>query len=345
MPTCYGAMTQAPFRSQRCGKPLSQLPARLQKRTRQTGSRRPLTSQAPPRPSDSRAHGSPYPSPSNSAQSTSLLVCRPHCLHLVLELTSLSPIAPETIEGLSKAEPDHDVVLRLHENGTTQDTPNVPPSKRRKAASPRSPEKKSISSSGRTTRSSVDTSAAATTASPRVSVGRQLRSRTKSPVPATRSTPSRAVKSKIMTPPAEKDDPLATAADAGSEPPNVNPDADIAESKALVDKVKAEHNAAPGSKTATPATTPAKSLPKRGAAAKRAREEAEETLPNGKPVIKMDLDAEPADPNVDREIASNRRIVKWRQSLPSLPTLSQLEPKQKSAAWGTLAFALAIGAT
>ena len=172
-------------------------------------------------------------------------------------------------------------------------------------------------------------------------MGRQLRSRTKSPGPATRSTPSRAAKSKIMTPPAEKDDPLVTTADAESELPNVNPDADIAESKALVDKVKAEHNSAPGSKT----TTPAKPLPKRGAAAKRAREEAEDTLPNGKPVIKMDLDAEPADPNVDREIASNKRIVKWRQSLPSLPTLSQLEPKQKSAAWGTLAFALAIGAT
>jgi hypothetical protein len=250
-------------------------------------------------------------------------------------LTSLSPIAPETVEGLSKAEPDYDTVLRSHENGT-QDTPNVPPSKRRKAASPRSPEKKPIPSSGRTTRSSVDTPAA--TASPRVSIGRQLRSKTKSPAPATRGTPSRAVKSKIMTPPAEKDDPLVTAAE--SELPDVSPDADIAESKALVDQIKAELNA-PGSKT----TTPTKSLPKRGAAAKRARDDAEDILPNGKPLIKMDLDVEPADPNVDREIASNKRIVKWRQSLPSFPTLPQLEPKQKSAAWGTLAFALAIGAT
>ncbi len=211
----------------------------------------------------------------------------------------------------------------------THDSPSVPPSKRRKAASPKSTEKKPASSSGRTTRSSVDTAAA--TASPRLSVPRQLRSGTKSPGPATRSTPSRAVKSKIMTPPAEKDDPLA-AADAESE---LNPDADIAESKALVDKLKAEINS-PSVKT------PAKALPKRGAAAKRAREEAEDILPNGKPLIKMDLDAEPADPNIDREIASNKRIVKWRQSLPSLP---QLEPKQKSAAWGTLAFALAIGAT
>ena len=215
----------------------------------------------------------------------------------------------------------------------THDSPSLPPSKRRKAASPRSSEKKPASSSGRTTRSSVDTAAA--TASPRLSVGRQLRSGTKSPGPATRSTPSRAVKSKIMTPPAEKDDPLASAADdADSE---LSPDADIAESKALVDKLKAELNG-PNLKTATPA----KVLPKRGAAAKRAREETEDVLPNGKPLIKMDLDAEPADPNIDREIASNKRIVKWRQSLPSLP---QLEPKQKSAAWGTLAFALAIGAT
>jgi len=219
------------------------------------------------------------------------------------------------------------------------DTPNVPPSKRRKAASPKSPEKKPMSSSGRTTRSSGDPGVA--TASPRVSVGRQLRSNTKSPAPAARSTPSRAVKSKIMTPPAEKDDPLvAAAADSESQLTSVNPDTDIAESKALVDKVKAEHNT-PGLKTATPA----KLLPKRGAAAKRAREEAEDILPNGKTLIKMDLDAEPADPNVDREIASNRRIVKWRQSLPSLPTLPRLEPEQKSAAWGTLAFALAIGAT
>ena len=137
-----------------------------------------------------------------------------------------------------------------------------------------------------------------------------------------------------MTPPAEKDDPLAADPDAESE---FNPDADIAESKALVDKLKAELNG-PNLKSATPT----KVLPKRGAVAKRAREEAEDVLPNGKPLIKMDLDAEPADPNIDREIASNKRIVKWRQSLPSLP---QLEPKQKSAAWGTLAFALAIGAT
>ena len=221
----------------------------------------------------------------------------------------------------------------------THDSPNVPPSKRRKAASPKSSEKKPASSSGRTTRSSVDTAAA--TASPRLSVARQLRSKTKSPAPATRSTPSRAVKSKIMTPPAEKDDPrVASAADEETELPNVNPDADIAESKALVDKLKAELN---GQSSST--STPAKTLPKRGAAVKRAREAAEDILPNGKPLIKMDLDAEPTDPNIDREIASNKRIVKWRQSLPSFPTLSQLEPKQKSAAWGTLAFALAIGAT
>jgi hypothetical protein len=261
-------------------------------------------------------------------------------------LTPLSPITPETIDGLSKAEPDYDTVLRSHENGMA-DTPNVPPSKRRKAASPKGPEKKSFPSSGRTTRSSVDTATA--TASPRLSVGRQLHSRTKSPAPATRtpatrSTPSRAVKSKIMTPPAEKDDPLVAAAviaaDAEPELLNVDPDEDIAESKALVDKIKAEHSD-PSLKT----TTPTKTLPKRGAAAKRAREEAEDVLPNGKPLIKMNVDAEPADPNVDREIASNRRIVKWRESLPSLPTLPQLEPKQKSAAWGTLAFALAIGAT
>ena len=144
-----------------------------------------------------------------------------------------------------------------------------------------------------------------------------------------------------MTPPAEKDDPrVASAADEEAELPNVNPDADIAESKALVDKLKTELN---GQSVKT--TTPAKTLPKRGAAAKRAREEAEDILPNGKPLIKMDLDAEPADPNIDREIASNKRIVKWRQSLPSFPTLSQLEPQQKSAAWGTLAFAFAITAT
>jgi len=141
-----------------------------------------------------------------------------------------------------------------------------------------------------------------------------------------------------MTPPAEKDDPLtsaAIAAAAESELPNVDPDEDIAESKALVDKLKASLKT----------TNPTKPLPKRGAAAKRAREETDDILPNGKALIKMDLDAEPADPNVDRMIVSNRRIVKWRESLPSLPTLPRLEPKQKSAAWGTLAFALAIGAT
>lgn len=149
-----------------------------------------------------------------------------------------------------------------------------------------------------------------------------------------------------MTPPAEKDDPPIAAspsaanADAEPEPSNVDPDEDIAESKALVDKLKAELNGA-GFKT----TTPPRKLPKRGAAAKRAREDAEDVLPNGKTLIKMDLDAEPAGPNVDREIASNKRIVKWRASLPSFPTLPRLEPKQKSAAWGTLAFALAIGAT
>jgi len=192
-------------------------------------------------------------------------------------------------------------------------------------------EKKPISSSGRTTRSSVDT-----TASPRLSAGRQLRSKTKSPQPATRSTPSRAVKSKIMTPPAEKDDHLAASA-IEPDPPSVDPDEDIAESKALVGKLRAELNGAGVS-----ATTPNKALPKRGAAAKRAREEAEDVLPNGKPLIRMNLDAEPADPDVDREIASNKRVVKWRENLPGLPTL---EPKQKSAAWGTLAFALAIGAT
>jgi len=142
-----------------------------------------------------------------------------------------------------------------------------------------------------------------------------------------------------MTPPAEKDDPLVTiAADADeTELPSVDPDEDIAESKALVDKLKVELNGA-SQKT----TTPTKTLPKRGAAAKRAREEAEDTLPNGKLLIKMDLDTEPADPNVEREIASNRRVVKWR---PSFPTLPQLEARQKSAAWGTLAFALAISAT
>jgi len=259
-------------------------------------------------------------------------------------LTCLPPITSETVEGLSKAEPDHEAVIRSHENGTvaTPDTPNGPASKRRKAASPKGTEKKPISSSGRTTRSSVDTAAA--TASPRVSGARQLRARTKSPAPATRSTPSRAVKSKIMTPPAEKDDLVAAAApaslDAGPELPKVDPDEDIAESKALVDKLKAERN---GASLQTP--TPTKTLPKRGAAAKRAREEAEDILPNGKPLVKMDLNAEPADPNVDRDIASNKRIVKWRASLPSLPTLPRLEPKQKSAAWGTLAFALAFGAT
>ena len=141
-----------------------------------------------------------------------------------------------------------------------------------------------------------------------------------------------------MTPPAEKDDPLVTAAnadaDAGPELPSVDPDEDIAKSKALVDTLKAERNGT------SLQTTPTKTLPKRGAAAKRAREE--DILPNGKPLIKMDLDAEPADPSVDRDIASNKRVVKWRASLPTLP---QLEPKQKSAAWGTLAFALAIGAT
>lgn len=141
-----------------------------------------------------------------------------------------------------------------------------------------------------------------------------------------------------MTPPAEKDDLLAVAdadADAGQELPSINADDDIAKSKALVDTIKAELN---GERT-----TPTKTLPKRGAAAKRTREE--DILPNGKPLIKMDLDAEPVDPNVDRDIASNKRVVKWRASLPSLPTLPQLEPEQKSAAWGTLAFALAIGAT
>ena len=145
-----------------------------------------------------------------------------------------------------------------------------------------------------------------------------------------------------MTPPAEKDDPLLAApanadADAERDSPSVDPDDDIAESKALVDKLKAEVNGA-GAKT----TTFARPLPKRSAAAKRVREEAEDVLPNGKTLIKMDLDAEPASPNADKKIASNKRIVKWRASLPSLP---QLEPKQKSAAWGTLAFALAIGAT
>jgi hypothetical protein len=135
-----------------------------------------------------------------------------------------------------------------------------------------------------------------------------------------------------MTPPAEKDDLLVvTAADADPDA-SVDPDEDIAKSKALVDTLKAERNGA------SPQTvTPTKTLPKRGAAAKRARDE--DILPNGKPLIKMDLDAEPADPNVDRDIVSNKRVVKWRASLPTL------EPKQKSAAWGTLAFALAIGAT
>lgn len=276
----------------------------------------------------------------------------PHCpplspsiFHIDYILTDISlrgrSISPETVEGLSKAEPDHEAVIRLHENGNgTQGTPSAPPSKRRKAASPRSTEKKPASSSGRTTRPSLDTAPAA--ASPRASIGRQLRSRTKSPGPATRSTPSRAAKSKIMTPPAEKDDPLLAApanadADAERDSPSVDPDDDIAESKALVDKLKAEVNGA-GAKT----TTFARPLPKRSAAAKRVREEAEDVLPNGKTLIKMDLDAEPASPNADKKIASNKRIVKWRASLPSLP---QLEPKQKSAAWGTLAFALAIGAT
>lgn len=108
--------------------------------------------------------------------------------------------------------------------------------------------------------------------------------------------------------------------DSEPEIPVANPEEDISESKALVEALKLEQKQA---KVVSPGR------PK----SKRNREEAEAPL-----TINLDKPVDEKTPT-DRTVVSNRRVF------PTWPTLANLQPSQKAAAWGTLAFAIGLGAT
>jgi len=104
--------------------------------------------------------------------------------------------------------------------------------------------------------------------------------------------------------------------DAEDEPPYRDPAEDIAESQSLVQKLKEQQ------KIAAPVAH----------AHKRTREEAEAPL-----ALSIQEHDENAVPKEDRVLIHPSRVTNsW------IPTLA---PNQKSAVWGTLAFAIGWGAT
>ncbi|KAG8800972.1 hypothetical protein FRC17_006760, partial [Serendipita sp. 399] len=163
----------------------------------------------------------------------------------------------------------------------------------------------------------------------------------KSPATSRRSTPSRSVKPRKAASPkpessggtprrtsrqsalpkmAEEHEPDEDAPKA----PVPDPAEDIAESQSLVQRLKETY--------AQPQSSPVSVLESVATTAKRTREEADAPL-----VLNLDKSAEGDHvPPSERLVVANRRIV------PQWPTL---EPNQKAAAWGTLAFALGWGAT
>jgi hypothetical protein len=224
------------------------------------------------------------------------------------------------IDALSDAQPDSEAVTRAKPDeapaGTTHTTTPSGPNKRRKEAHD----------------SSVTNGANGHLSSPTKTPVTQPKAKT--PPASTRSTPSRTSKGRKAPSPAPSTGTRRSARasttttlprtaegneseEETAKAPLPNPEEDIAESKMMVERLK---------KDAKQSETAAKP------AIKRTREEAEAPLT-------LNLD-QPQDvvhvPPSERALVSNKRIA------PRWPTL---QPSQKSAAWGAIAFAIGWGAT
>ena len=165
--------------------------------------------------------------------------------------------------------------------------------------------------------------------------------KSKSPVPPasrstpSRSTPTRSSKSRKAPSPVPSAPgttpgrstrvpaPVAEESDEEGEdvkPPLPDPVEDISEAQFLVQRLKALQE-----KATAPVTS----------AVKRTRDQADAPLV-------LNLDGPPKEvtyvPPSERAVATNRRI------LPRWPAMPRLDSNQKSAAWGTLAFAIGWGA-
>ncbi|KZW02808.1 hypothetical protein EXIGLDRAFT_730920 [Exidia glandulosa HHB12029] len=212
----------------------------------------------------------------------------------------LQHIIPALISATAEAEGSY-------RRSTKGDSP-VAAKTRQEVVSPTAPNKRARQSSPQVASATTATRASTRIKSPaRATPPRSARATRATP---TRATPGRASRASLA---ATAHSMVVEEDDDAPDVPGPDPELDIAESKALVQEIMAQHGGRGGQNDNTL---------KRSAAELRAGENA--------PVL-MNLDGPGL--QVGRPIAGNRRLN------------IELNPEQKALAWGTLAFAFGMGVT